>query len=322
MPKADRLFSLVEFLRLHPYSSMERLCREFRVTPRTIYRDIAALQERSMFIQFDGARGGYYLASKTYIQSLHFSPEEALVIQMALQARPMQKTLLGRAAQSALSKIEAATMSSIEVSPEAINASFVLEPTALTDYSECEDIFNVLEKAWRLRQTVEIEYDSKSDPPDTPRLRLVDVYGAFTEKAKWYLVGYCHHFGEVRTFKMKRIRQVRLTERSYYLPDWFSTEEYVREAWSLFRGEPKVAVAARFSPHLAHLVLEERYHATQRVEVLPDGSVLFRARVAGWREFGWWLRQFGEEVEALEPPELRADFARLGKKLLEMYGAD
>ncbi|MCS7010265.1 MAG: YafY family transcriptional regulator [Anaerolineales bacterium] len=322
MPRADRLFSLVEFLKLHPYASMERLCREFGVTPRTIYRDIRGLQERSVFIEFDAERGGYYLASKSYIQSLRFSPEEVLVIQMALTARPMQKTLFGRAAQSALSKIEAATFSTIETSPDAINASFVLEPSSLTDYSEFEDIFNTLQRAWMLRRTAEIEYDSKSDPPDTPRIRQVDVYGAFTEKSKWYVVGYCHHSKEVRTFKMIRIRQARLTERSYTLPDTFSIEEYVREAWSLFRGEPKVNVAARFSPRVAHLVLEEKHHPTQQVEAQADGSVILRARVAGWREFGWWLRQFGDDVEALEPPELRAEFARLGKKFREMYGSD
>ncbi len=76
-------------------------------------------------------------------------------------------------------------------------------------------------------RTVEIEYESKSDPPDTPRKRWVDVYGAFSQVPKWYMVGYCHHFGEVRTFKMKRIRSVVLTDRSYPLPDWFSIEEYV-----------------------------------------------------------------------------------------------
>ncbi|MEZ0396404.1 MAG: WYL domain-containing protein [Anaerolineales bacterium] len=322
MPQADRLFALVEFLRLHPYASMERLRREFGVTERTIYRDIRALQERSVFIQFDKAYEGYYLASKTYIQSLHFSTEEALAVQMALTARPIKKTPFGRAAQSALTKIEAATMSSIEVSAEAINASFVLEPASLTDYEGLEEVFSTLQKAWLLRRTVEIEYDSKSDPPDMPRLRRVDVYGAFTERAKWYMVGYCHSTDEVRTFKMIRIRQVRLTEQSYVLPDAFSIEDYVREAWNLFRGAPKVEVAARFAPSIAHLVLEEKYHPTQRLEVQPDGSVIFRARVSGWREFGWWLRQFGDEVEALEPPELRADFARLGKRFREMYDSD
>lgn len=84
------------------------------------------------------------MASKSYIQSLHFSPEEVLVIQMTLTARPMQRKLFGRAAQSALSKIEAARMSSLETSPDAINASFVLEPASLTDYSDFEDVFNEL----------------------------------------------------------------------------------------------------------------------------------------------------------------------------------
>lgn len=322
MPKADGLFFLVEFLKLHPYASMDRLCRELGVTSRTVYRYIAALQSRSVFVQFDEARGGYYLASKSYIQSLYFSPEEALAIQMALTARPLRNTPFGQAAQSALSKIDAATFSAIEISPDAINASFVIEPAALADQSKCEEIFDILQKAWRLRQTVEMEYNSKNDPPDTPRTRLVDVYGAFSQKSKWYMVGYCHHCESLRTFRMIRIRQIRLTEQFYTIPDTFSIEEYIREAWNLFRGEPKVNVAARFAPSIAHLILEEKYHPTQQVEKQPDGSVIMRAQVMGWREFGWWLQGFGDQVEALEPPELRAEFLRLGKKLTQLYSAD
>ncbi len=123
---------------------MARLCRVCEVSERTLYRDIAYLQSRNILIQLDQERGGYYLANKTYVQSLFFTPEEALAIQMALTARPLGSTMFGRAARSALEKIELATHADIETSPAQINASFVLEPASITDYSELEDIFNLL----------------------------------------------------------------------------------------------------------------------------------------------------------------------------------
>ena len=321
MAKADRLLFLIEFVRTHPYASAKRINTACEVSVRTFYRDLIDLSSRSIHILFDEERQGYYLASKTYLQSLVFTEREALAIQMALRAKPLGNTFFGQAARSALTKIEAAMISDIELSAEAAAGSFVLEPTLLADYEGYEEIFDTLEKAWRAKRTVLVEYDSKSDPPGTPLERRIDVYGAFNHGPVWYIVSRCHYFDEPRTFKIKRIKRAELLKESYMVPADFSVESYVRESWQLLRGDPKVEVVAKFSSQLAHLVLEEIYHPTQEITELPDDSVVLKARVAGWREFGWWLLRYGDEVEVLAPPELRAELARLGRRFLEMYAA-
>ena len=51
---------------------------------------------------------------------------------------------------------------------------------------------------------------------------------------------------------------------------------------------------------------ETRWHASQRLEPQPDGSLLWRAQVAGPHEVLVWILGWGGDAEVLEPPELRA----------------
>jgi proteasome accessory factor B len=325
MPRADRLFYLVEYLRLHPFASKESICRELEITERTFFRDLNDLRRRNVLIEYDPQRRGYYLANKNYIQSLTFTEEELLAIQMALNARPLGNTPFGRAARLALDKIKKATITKADSISKIAAHSFMIEPTSSADDEEdeeIEEVFNTLHKAWHSRRVVQITYESRSDPAGTPRERLIEVYGMFSHRGSWYVVGFCHHFRETRTFKLKRIKQAVLKEQVFTIPADFSLEKYLGDSWELLRGEPKVKVVARFAPSIAHLILEKKYHPTQEVTILEDGSAILQAYVAGWKEFSWWLRQFGDDVEALEPPELRADFARLGRRFLEIYEKD
>jgi proteasome accessory factor B len=45
------------------------------------------------------------------------------------------------------------------------------------------------------------------------------------------------------------------------------------------------------------------------VEREADGSLIWRARVAGSLEVRIWLLGWGADVEVLDPPELRAEVA-------------
>ena len=56
MRKASRLFEIIQILRLsrHPITAA-RIAEQLEVTPRSIYRDIAALQ--AMRVPIEGGRG-------------------------------------------------------------------------------------------------------------------------------------------------------------------------------------------------------------------------------------------------------------------------
>ncbi|ASY62062.1 Transcriptional regulator, DeoR family [Sinorhizobium sojae CCBAU 05684] len=89
MPKASRLFEIIQILRLarKPVTAAE-MAERLEVTSRSIYRDIVALQ--SMRVPIEGGRGiGYILRPGFDLPPLMFSIDEteAIVLALALLER-------------------------------------------------------------------------------------------------------------------------------------------------------------------------------------------------------------------------------------------
>lgn len=108
MPRSDRLFELIQLLRAASGPrTAETLSQELEVSPRTIYRDIAALQ--AMRVPVEGAAGlGYLLRGGYDLPPLNFDQEEAeaLRVGLAMLARTGD-TALQRAARRICAKVDA-----------------------------------------------------------------------------------------------------------------------------------------------------------------------------------------------------------------------
>ena len=55
------------------------------------------------------------------------------------------------------------------------------------------------------------------------------------------------------------------------------------------------------------------------METEPDGSLRWRATVAGSIEIRLWILSWGDDVEVLAPPALRADVADTHRRALARY---
>ena len=101
MRKASRLFELIQILRAAkgPMTAA-RLAETLEVVPRSIYRDIAALQ--AMRVPIEGGRGvGYLLRPGFTVPPLMFTIEEseAIVLALALLERTGDSELKAAAKQ-------------------------------------------------------------------------------------------------------------------------------------------------------------------------------------------------------------------------------
>ena len=129
MRRADRLFDIIQRLRsaARPLTAAA-LADELEVTPRTIYRDIAALQTSR--VPIEGAAGvGYVLRRGFDLPPLMFTSDEIDAI--AVGARHVQRLRdpkLQQAAESVLAKVTA-------VVPEALRPSLRLPPFYVSEGS-------------------------------------------------------------------------------------------------------------------------------------------------------------------------------------------
>ena len=108
MSRAQRLLSLIQILRRHRFAvTGANLAEELGISLRTLYRDIATLQEQGVSIEGEPGMG-YVLRPGFMLPPLMFSEEEieALVLGARWVADRGDERL-GAAAQNAVSKITA-----------------------------------------------------------------------------------------------------------------------------------------------------------------------------------------------------------------------
>ncbi|GAB4575786.1 MAG: hypothetical protein Kow0077_28990 [Anaerolineae bacterium] len=135
-----------------------------------------------------------------------------------------------------------------------------------------------------------------------------------------HVIGYRTPPGAVRTFKIERIRTVKLLAEQYTIPPDFDPTAYLKDAWGIWISDDQPrTVVLRFSPQVAMRVRETQWHHTQQITEQDDGSLIWRAQIAEPREMLPWIRGWGADCEVLEPSELRNELEREAKRLATLY---
>jgi predicted DNA-binding transcriptional regulator YafY len=179
-----------------------------------------------------------------------------------------------------------------------------------------------LTRAWAERRVVEIDYEPARYSADRARRRArVRPYliEPSLQTHALYLIGHDETKEAMRTFKIERIKAVTLTPRTFEPPSAGVIEGALRRAWDIIADRDPVRVVLRFAPSVAERVGETNWHPTQRLEGEADGAVRWSATVAGTIEIRLWILSWGDEVEVLEPAELRADVRATLERAAALY---
>jgi len=112
---------------------------------------------------------------------------------------------------------------------------------------------------------------------------------------------------------------VSITPDPFPAPEPGLIEGMFERAWDIIADQEPVEVNLRFSPAVATRVREARWHPTQVVAEEPDGSLSWRATVAGPIEIRLWILSWGDDVEVLAPAALRDDVAATHARAAASY---
>ena len=124
----------------------------------------------------------------------------------------------------------------------------------------------------------------------------------------------------MRTFKIERIRDVRVTPRAFEAPEEASLERDLRRGWDIIADQPPVEILLKFSANVGDRVAETVWHPLQQLEKANDGTLLWRSTVSGIIEIRLWILSWGDDVEVLEPLELRTQVRGILERAVARYG--
>ncbi len=122
-------------------------------------------------------------------------------------------------------------------------------------------------------------------------------------------------------FRANRVKTLDYTGKMFSYPSDFSLSEYMGNSWQAMRGGgEETEVIVKFSARIAPLIKEVDWHPTQRIEDLPDGSILYTATVTETKEVGFWVLSYAHEAEVIAPEDLREGIAAAALKMCQLYG--
>lgn len=311
--RATRLQRITEILYRSPklYSSLE-LAEMLHVDQRTVQRDLAVLEsEMSVPLVSDG-KGGYTVDRHTRLAPLGLTVDEARALYLAIRLYLRNTDECDPDALTALDKLANALPSPMsDRFREAVET--LSRRNVGAEYSE---MLRVLTQGWARGRRVAFSYRSAKGHSSE-----IDLEPYFIEamSRSTYVIGFSRGHKSVRVFKIERAHEPRLLPYSFEMPEDFEVESLLGSAWGVWIGGEKKDVILRFTPAIADLLLETRWHPSQVVEKQGDGSYLIKMTVSDTIEIAAWIRGWGPEVEVLAPAELREQFAREAAAVVELY---
>lgn len=315
-----RLIRVIDVLQSGQILNSQQLAERCRVSRRTIFRDLALLQDSGLSIHYDEQRQGYFMPWRLSIGPAPLTLPEALALQLVCQAArdassgiPFQEL-----AVEAAEKIRATLPPKIQQTLASLGDSLEIRLDPHNPLVQSEEHYRLTLRAVLERRQVRIEYDSASEQKRIST--AISPYRLLFSRRSWYVIGRSSVHRSVRTFNIGRIASARLLDSTYAIPPRFRLDKYLGDAWHLIR-EPKARarIQARFLPLVARNVAEIRWHRTQQVSWNDDGSITFTATVEGLTEVRWWLLGYGDQVIVESPPELRAQMAQIATRVLEAH---
>ncbi len=312
----ERIVAILIQLQSKRVVRAQELAERFEVSLRTVYRDIRSLE--SAGVPIAGEAGiGYSLVEGYRLPPVVFTREEAFTFVAA--EKLMQKFVdenLGRHFQSAMFKIKSVLKDEQKDRVEAVRASVRVTRSERLFNKDVPDVLGVLFEAIAEKRQVVLRYQSAE--AEVPIERSTEPVGLFHENNNWYLLAYCHLREDYRRFRADRVHGIRLTENPFALQhetlDYFlSLDRPVSNKKVRLLVERNAARFLKWDRKYFGFVSEKE--AGDKVEMLFESDYTSNG-------FARWYLMFADQVDILEPEELKDEVSELVARILERMGKD
>ncbi len=301
--KAQKLVRVLELLSRPGGIPPEELEAQLGVDPRTVRRYLADLRrvgvsvdeaagpERLLSVSGGYGRAGVQL-TLAEVLSLHFGRTLFTFLEGTTFAEDLDGAF--ERLQPSISKFNKEMLDSLD-------RKFLAVPEHAKDYREDADLLDEVVSALIHSNPADAEYRGARGQSRIYRLEPLTLA---TYRQGLYLLARDVAEGRIKTFALERFtRFARLRRAHFAYPEDYDPRAVLGDGFGITSGVAE-EVVARFSPEVALYLRERRWHPSARVEVLGDGGVRLRMRVAVGPELKTWFLGFGAEVVVEAPPSL------------------
>lgn len=291
-------------LRIHALLQQDRrpncstLSKQLEISTKTAQRDLEFMRDRlELPIEYDPATRGYvYTEEVVNFPTVQVSEGEVVALLVAQKAMeqyrgtPFEETLR-RAVQKLVASLEDEV--NFELGDILDTFSFQSFGVAPVDPVVFERI------AQAVRDQREITFDYTKARTGRTESRHVQPYHLANLQQCWYLIARDVAKGELRLFALPRIAAVKPGRKAFRRPVDFSPRDYLANAFGPYAAGKLQEVKIEFAAAVAPYIKERIWHASQKLESLPDGRLILTMTVARLELVESWVRSWGDRAQII-----------------------
>lgn len=307
-----RILAALELLQTRGRLTGAELAQELGVDRRTVRRYIGALEELGVPVSAERGRdGAYFLVAGFKLPPMMFTDEEALVLSLGLlAARGLGLAVVHPALAAVQAKLERVMPARLLERVRAIHETVALEGLRREDAPPLgRAALAALSSAAQRRTRVWLRYTSATGERSE---RELDPYGLGYRGGRWYVVGWCHRQGAVRSFRVDRIAEVRPLAERFVRPQGLDVLAYLSASIASLPRAFAIEVRLHATPEVARRAL---FPAAGLLEETGAGLIL-RSQADDLAWFARELCRLPFKFEILEPSALAAAVTSHARKLM------
>ena len=304
LSRISRVVKLLTTLQSGQAYSADQLAELVDVSRRTVFRDLKELAAIGIPYQYDNQAGGYRMDPEFFLPPIDLNLQESLSLLFLVYRGSKQLPVpFKNSAMMAGLKVENNLPATIRSYCSARLRNVSVRPVAQVPMNLLDDVFSLLQNAIIKHRKVQMDYHSLCDGKDISV--TISPYHLMYNRRAWYVIGRSSLHHSMRTFKLNRIKSLKMLDRCFIDGQNFDPNEYLGRAWSMIPEGKLYTIKLHFAPKVATNVSEVQWHTSQQTAHNADGSVTLEFRVDGLGEITWWILGYGDQVEVLAPAELR-----------------
>jgi predicted DNA-binding transcriptional regulator YafY len=224
MNRIDRLFGILIILQSKKYVPAEKIADKFKISVRTVYRDVKALTELGIPVSFEQHKG-YFIVQGYFLPPVAFTTKEANAL---LLMETLVKGFSDKSTQThysdALNKIKNVLRSSQKDGLEELNKNIRLQIPR--DLQHNFDYLSLIQQAIIAKTILDIDYKNSKEEISK---RRGEPIGLIFYALNWHLIVWCHMRKDYRDFKVARILRLLDTGLPFTKTDHIDLSEYMKQ---------------------------------------------------------------------------------------------